>query len=758
MATADDLDPAQSQRRANDQLRVAMLRLDEHIIALTAPTMELALIQKKRAAESGLEAVEPSSLLQKFISQAVPLEGHFGAADPGQLNPDASRIGPGGIPTEGANYNEMFGAEPGRAGAPVPWAREPSAIRGKTNVEAQRLEEEPVRIPSFGDWRMDALLKLGSQYAGKKALSNYETYASQAGEEAVSPSEWLSQQGPLAAGNVSGRLANAAEHTAQISALHAKILQPLLDVGFGASHMGARLGYTPQGEGLLGASHILGLPNPLSTIGPWASPAARQGLGSTVNAFEAAVGGTGIGIGEEKNLRDALAAEGWSNQRSGGAFGFTVGGQQENLAKTFEPLLKMGLTPEEIAPWSKTLRMGTTSPQELVKTLEQIPETAKILHRTMQEVSEGMQEFAAKTVEGGSTLLHGAQSYQGIAKLTGVNPAMTQALNEGPLGKAQAAQKGVLPWQVASLTPGAQARNAAETVKKLAEMAGNPAAVKTKNEYGETSEITSEAAKLAQMHMLAPEASNEYLKRMLELNKKLPGAKGTELGAAESGMTKATQLGTFIDQKKHENRKYGPYIPEATQAEHEWRREAAWQKQIEVNLKGSKKGDAGEEWNLETAKKNAEEKHHAMIAARGKAESAGTLNAQQEGNVIHDLPELYKRAREAGLGQHGEIKKWMTESPESQIANINAALAKKAEVEPEKDERAKAEIVMNANTEKWFKLQFPNAKSPNSPGAGGKSSASSAAQPSNESPSAMLASQIKQADQIRRGESSVGAK
>ena len=27
---------------------------------------------------------------------------------------------------------------------------------------------------------MDALLKLGSQYAGKKALSNYETYASRA--------------------------------------------------------------------------------------------------------------------------------------------------------------------------------------------------------------------------------------------------------------------------------------------------------------------------------------------------------------------------------------------------------------------------------------------------------------------------------------------------------------------------------------------------------------------------------------------------
>lgn len=362
MATNDDLDPAKSQQRANDQLRVALLQLDEHIIALTAPTMELALIQKKRAAESGLEAVEPSSLLQKFISQAVPLGGHLGVAAPGQTGPDASNAMRGSAPigsmaTEGAIYNEMFGAEPGRAGAPMPWAKEPSPIRGKTNIEAQRLEEEPVRIPSFGDWRMDALLKLGSQWAGKKALSNYETYASQAGEEAASPQEWLSQQGPLAAGNVSGGFASGAEHIAQLSAIHAKVLKPILDTAFGAAHMGASLGYTPQGEGLLGASHLLGIPNPLSVIGPWASPAARQGLGSTVNAIEAAVGGTGLGVGEEKAIRQALGAEGWSNQRSGGMFGFTVGGQQENLARTFEPLMKMGLTPEMIAPWTKTLRM-----------------------------------------------------------------------------------------------------------------------------------------------------------------------------------------------------------------------------------------------------------------------------------------------------------------------------------------------------------------------------------------------------------------
>src|SRR5271166_3697511 len=93
---ADDLDPVQSQRRANDQLRVAMLQLDEHIQALTAPTMELALIQKKRASELGLEERQPEDLLRKFISQAGP-GAMIGRAEAGQLSPDASTPEKGGL-------------------------------------------------------------------------------------------------------------------------------------------------------------------------------------------------------------------------------------------------------------------------------------------------------------------------------------------------------------------------------------------------------------------------------------------------------------------------------------------------------------------------------------------------------------------------------------------------------------------------------------------------------------------------------------
>ena len=327
---------------------------------------------------------------------------------------------------------------------------------------------------------------------------------------------------------------------------------------------------------------------------------------------------------------------------------------------------------------------------------------------------------------------------------------MTQAANEGTFGKVQAAQKGVLPWQVASMTGNQASTNAYAAVKQLSEIAGPGTAVKTKNKYGETEEISAEAAKLAMMHQLEPNMTTEYMKRMLQV--------GPHMEAAASGMHKAEGLAGFISQKRHENEAYGPNVAAAAKAEHEMHREETWQKQIEANLKKNP-GEAAEEQNLTQAKANAQEKYHAMLTAHKKAAGEGALTGQQESNVIDQLAGkggLYQRAKEAGLEQHGELKTWMAEAPEKQVADINAALSKVAAVEPEKEEKAKAEIIMQPETEKWFKLQFPNAKpQKEAANAGGKSTASSAAQPSTGQPGETQAN-AKLAEQYRRHEKSAG--
>lgn len=696
-----------------------MLQLDEHIQALTAPTMELALIQKKRASDLGLEERDPSDLLRKFISQAGP-GATIGTAEPGQLSPDSS------TPEKADSAWKRFlgqqgAARPGYEGL-APDAGSP--IAGRTNQEASTIAKEGFKIPQFGEWQVDTLLREAARAAGRRATKQYGSYASEAlsnEEEPLSPEEWQQQQGPLAASNLAQRFEGGASRIAEASLLHKKIFQPMLDIGFGASHMGASLGYTPQGEGVFGASHILGIPNPIAAF---TSPAAKQGLGTVVNAAEAAFGGTGIGLGEASNLRQALASQGWTNQRSGGALGFTVGGQQETLAQTLEPLVKMGFNSptsiEQLGSWTNALKLGQATPQELTKTLEQLPEAVKVLHKTLEEVTQGMEDFAAKTVEGGSTMIHGAHAYNEIWKNTGINPLLTQAANEGTFGKVQAAQKGVLPWQITSMTGNQSSTNAYAAVRQLAEIAGPGKAVTTTNKYGETETISAEAAKLAMMHQLEPNLTTEYMKRMLQI--------GPHMEAAASAQHKANQLSAFISQKRHENEAYGKNTHAVFKLEPEI---AHLQK---LKKEGEKQGE-GEYGKLnEGQMEDLGRKETALIKAKRGAAGEGTLNVNQEDHVVEALAGkggLYERAKEAGLEKHGELKQWMMESPEKQVKNITAALSKIAEVKPERSEEAKAEIVLSPNAEKWFKLQFPNAKSPKEEAnAGGKSTASQAAQPS----------------------------
>ena len=166
MATNDPLDPGETNRRASDQLRVALAQLDEHIQALTAPTMELALVQKKRATEMGLEERDPSDLFRKFVSEAGP-GAMIGVAAAGETSPDAS------MPNKPA-WAEYLGKSSGGGNLPpslMPEAGSP--IRGRTNVEAATLEGKSIEIPQFGDWQVDSLSRLGAQFAGKNAINKY---------------------------------------------------------------------------------------------------------------------------------------------------------------------------------------------------------------------------------------------------------------------------------------------------------------------------------------------------------------------------------------------------------------------------------------------------------------------------------------------------------------------------------------------------------------------------------------------------------
>jgi hypothetical protein len=764
MATADDIDPAQAGRRANEQLSVAVSRLDEHIQALTAPTMELALAQRKRITETGLEELDQSALVRKFVSQAGP-GAAIGTSEPGQLNPDASFATRGSSPVgtgTGPQWNEMFGATGGQAGAPSQWAREQSAIAGKTNVEAQRLEEEPIRIPSFGDWRLDAVLKLASQVSGKKALSNYETYASEAGSEAMPAQEWLEKQSPMAAGNVSGTLAKASQ-AAVVGSIAKTYLSPLVDIGFGASNAGASLGYSPQGEGLgggvLGASHYFGIPNPIAAF---TSPAGRQGLGKVVNAAEAATGGTGIGIGEANTLRQALASQGWSNQRSGGAFGFAEGGEQESLALAMEPLVKKGFNSttsiEQLGEATNALKLGQATPEELKKVLEQLPEAAKILHKTLEEVTAGMEEFAAKSVEGGSSIIHGMQTYGEVAKITGMNPTIIQGINQSSFGQVQAISEGVKPWDIEGMTGPMKSLSALKTIEKLEGYTPTQHGTKKTNAKGEVEEVTPEQEKYAYIHMLDPSITEEQAKRLHEI--------GPKLKAVAEGTHQAKRIGENVVGYQEGNQEHKRESQIAYHEEVTHRHEETYIQQLKKEISetpsggffgGEKKGELEEK--LRKTEESAKNRSNKISSALASAKKDTGLTATEQkliGRELQGPKGLYKTAEEAGVGapELANIKK---DKLAQQPGEIAKALEKINAVNIEKENEGNAKVELTGEAKKWFRLKFPNAKSPKEESnAGGKSTSSGATNVTGAGESAGSAAAAKAQEGLSRFEATHG--
>jgi hypothetical protein len=724
--------------------------------------MELALVQKKRASEIGLEELEPSALERKFISQAGP-GATIGTSEPGQLNPDAS------VPTGVANEEAWKRFTSGKTGMP-PGVVEGggSAIAGKTNVEAAKIASQGFTIPQFGDWQVDSILRMAAHASGVSAMKKYKSQAGEevaAGETPLSPEEWQSQQGRFASTNMAQKLESGATNVAQASLIHKKILQPLMDIGFGASRAGASLGYSPQGEGLgggfLGASHYLGIPNPIAAF---TSPAAKQGLGTVVNAAEAAIGGSGIGIGEANSLRQGLASAGWSNQRSGGAFGFTEGGNQENLALALEPLVKKGFNSptsiEQLAETTNALKLGQANPEDLKKTLEQLPETAKMLNKTLEDVTKGMEEFAAKTVEGGSTMIHGMHAYNEIAKATGINPTIIQGINEGQFGQVQALTKGVMPWEIGGMSGNAAALNAWETVKKVSGYVPKQSDTRNLNKVTGKWEVTESAAEKegGYIHMLEPSVTAEQAKRLKEI--------GPKLEAVQGGLGEASTINQhrYAMEQSNEIALHGASILKArnelsgTQNRVNQLKEEIGRTPDGGFFGGEKKGELQQK--LEEEEEKLHEHHATYTAAMAKASKSGALNKSQQSLIRGELegPKgLYATATAAGLNP-GELSKIKKEDLWKQSGDISKALEKLNKVNVEKENEQNAKIELAGDAKAFFKLKFPNASAQAEQNAGGKSTASQAAQPNSAGETASEASLLRQAERASRQEPTTGTR
>ena len=569
--------------------------------------------------------------------------------------------------------------------------------------------------------------------------------------------EWLEKQSPIAAGNVSGTLAKASQ-AAVVGSIAKTYLSPLLDIGFGASNAGASLGFSPQGEGLgggfLGASHYFGIPNPLAAI---TSPAGKQGLGTVVNAAEAAIGGSGIGLGEANSLRQALGSQGWSNQRNSGMLGLTMGGEQETLALALEPLMKKGFkNPEVLSEFTSALKLGSGNIGELTQGIEQLAETAKMTHQTLEAEAVKAQEFMAKSVEGGSTMIHGLTAYGEIGKVTKMNPLLVQGINEGQFGQVQALSKGIMPWEIQGMSGNSAALNAWETVKKVAGYVPKQTDTRSLNKVTGKYEVTETAAEKegAYIHMLEPSITAEEAKRLKEIGPKLEAVQG---GFGEAN---AVQQHRYAMEQANEKSKDGASL---IKARNEW--SATQTRVTELKDKLSKMpsgdifssdeakyGDVRGELEAEEEKLNS--RHSAYTSAMAKASKAGKLTGSQQGLLRGELegPKgLYATAAAAGVSSD-ELAKIKKEGVTHQAGDIYKALEKLNKVSIEKQNEENAKIELSGPAKAFFKLKFPAAAAKAESNEGGSPISNKAASPNAAGETASEQSVMRQAEQAQRAE------
>ena len=712
MATGNDIpDPAKMSAAAQENLRKTMDNLAEHIDALTKPTMALALAAEKRAQE-GAEAVEPSALLEKYVSWA---KAPSGLHVPGELNEDRSDAG---APRGRAPRRQMSESE-----------REDIVGAGS------KIAGEDITIPQFGDWRIDSLLKLSAQVAAKGwsgnkgALGRYASDAAKAEEagETLTPEQWMGESGfGQTLGGLSNRLTQGAHFAAMGSLLHKKVIGPAADIVFGATNQGASLGFSPQaGGGAFEQSHILGIPNP---IAQFLSPAGKQGLGMASNAFQASVLGTGIGFGEAAGLREALGAQGWHNTRGGGFLNLTEGGPNETLARALEPMMKQGVkNPEVLAEFSDAVRLGTTSIQELTESLggqTGLSETAQVLNKTVEATAVALQEFAAKSVEGGSTMAHGFRTGREVAAMTGMNPNIVEGINSSNFGRVQALEKGILPWQIAGMSGAAKSANALETVEKVMSFVPkNLKPITRKNVNGEEETVESvREQEMGWLHQLDPNITNEQAEHLLKLKGKLP--------YITAGLHQAGDLATAAYNKEHGNIQHGTWFPQVAGMQSRWQSQHAHTMDLKAKLKQDP-----ENYELEEQLEKAEEAEHGTAGKlhdlASKSKKQGALKPAQEAELNRALggeKGLFETAYKAGVSNK-EIERIHGMDVKDQAKELHKALEKIAQVNIEKKQEENAKIELAGPAKFLFKLKFPKVSKFLEQNAGGEQTSNSAASP-----------------------------
>lgn len=264
--------------------------------------------------------------------------------------------------------------------------------------------------------------------------------------------------------------------------------------------------------GLEGLGEKLGVSGSGMDIGPLRipgiNPAARKGLQEQWEMTKMAMS-PGINKTQANFIFDQLYDRGW------------LGGEQTNVMREGSKHImqynkQLGMNPQTYDAMDKSLRHGTITMEDFVRTMKRVPEAAKSARVSLDQMVADANAMGEQNQEFGGTFAQGYKNAMTISEISGLPAGVVGAGFNNPIVQGYSTVQSGLPPQLQGLLPGGQ--RMAGVMSAVNSMKGAVSGIGSKSvtdpATGLTRTISGEDQQIAWLHQMFPEYSPEVLKAM----------------------------------------------------------------------------------------------------------------------------------------------------------------------------------------------------------------------------------------------------
>lgn len=363
--------------------------------------------------------------------------------------------------------------------------------------------DQPIQMPQHygGKYTAEDLLKLMGK--GTRKISEKAGIFTGIGE----PAEWLSQ-----------KFAKGAELQPSVSAVYnlgKTYTSAAKNWSEGFGQYAGSLGYE-AGGGFMGLNNVEG---PLGTHFrvPLLNSSALSGIAQTAEAYQTALTVPGLSGSQVMAMNQSLAERGWYPGQSQQQELFDV---QAKLIGKGGVVQQLGENPEVANLIDHAMRSGNAGAEEMLRTIQEIPEAAKNAHEGMDQMVQSMNEFGELSQSQGGTHFAGQQQALQLANTTGLPNAAVKNLIESPWAQSAVFRETGVPSWAQGTVPGAIKNKATiDSFFSLANAVGKGEGHTYKSGPFET-HVSGIEEQAARIHMLIPSMPPETIQRMLREGKR----------------------------------------------------------------------------------------------------------------------------------------------------------------------------------------------------------------------------------------------